>query len=161
MINIIYGLICLLVFVFVIHKMLKWLGLRHWGSNISKEDIMKTISEDQQYQAKSKTWRKCSHSRIVRLRTAYCLVPPGGLSGALGNRSPTTSFLVTKWRRVTGLSGAPPDCLVQGWHVETVECNTHIQWLVGHQTQHRTVRCLLSDCLVCCREQQLFSNDYI
>jgi hypothetical protein len=65
--------------------------------------------------------------------------------------------LVSWWQ----CGGESPDCLVQGWRVKTVECNTHIQQLVGHQTQHRTIRCVPSDCLVCYREQQLFFNDYI
>jgi hypothetical protein len=41
MIDITCGLMYLLVFVFVVHMMLKLLGPRHWGNNTSKEDIMK------------------------------------------------------------------------------------------------------------------------
>jgi uncharacterized membrane protein len=55
MINIIGALMCLLVFVFVVHMMQKWLGLRHRGSNTSKEDIMKTIREDQQVLSATRT----------------------------------------------------------------------------------------------------------
>jgi hypothetical protein len=63
--------------------MLKWLGLRHWGSNILKEDIMKTISDDQQVSSKVQNMKKV-------LPLANCPAESTGLSGA-----------------------TPPDCLVQ------------------------------------------------
>jgi hypothetical protein len=36
MINITCGLMCLLVFMFLVHRMLKWLGLRYWGKQHPK-----------------------------------------------------------------------------------------------------------------------------
>jgi hypothetical protein len=75
MINIIRGLIYLLVFVFVVHRTLKWLRLRHWESNTSKENIIKTISEDQQVSSKVQDMKKV-------LPLADCptesTIPPGG-----------------------------------------------------------------------------------
>jgi hypothetical protein len=52
MINITCGLICLLVFAFVVHRMLKLFGPRHWG----KQHLKRRHYEDQE---KSKKQSKC------------------------------------------------------------------------------------------------------
>jgi hypothetical protein len=57
MINTTYGPMCLLVFMFVVHMMLRLLGLRQRGKQHLKKDIMKITSEDQQVSSKSKKRR--------------------------------------------------------------------------------------------------------
>jgi hypothetical protein len=77
MINITCGLMCLLVFVFAVHRMLKLLGPRLWG----KQHLKRRHYEDQM---KSKKQRKCCHWQTVRLRapdypvahqTVWCHMP--------------------------------------------------------------------------------------
>ena len=147
MINITYELMCLLVFMIVVHRMLKWLGLRHWG----KQHLKRRHYEDQRVSSKVQETKKS--------------VVTGGLSGrghtrlsgAPGNSSPTTS----SWWHYgggPGLSSATPNCPVQRVTAPTVDWQ--IQRLVAHQTRHRTVRCLPPDCSVCCRKLQLFSLGY-
>jgi hypothetical protein len=152
MINITCGLMCLLVFMFVVHRMIKWLGLRHWGSNTSKEDIMKTISEKKQVSRKIQDIKKRVATGGLsggEHQTVWCHT--AGLSGAPGNSSPMAS---SWWH----YGGEPLDCPV--WHrtirarltAPTVTCQ--IQRLVAHRTWHQTVWCLPLDCPVCGREQQ-------
>jgi hypothetical protein len=83
MINITCGLMYLLVFVFVVHRMLKLLGPRHWG----KEHLKRRHNEDQ---AKSKKQKKCC-LRTVSSRALDCPVPHDGLSSAPGTVAPTAS----------------------------------------------------------------------
>jgi hypothetical protein len=145
MINITYGPICLLVFVFLVHRMLKLLGLRHWGRNTSKEDIMKTISEDQQVSSKVQDMKKV-------LPLADCLAKSTGLSGATPPDYPVHQGTVVQ-RLVPGgtveashrtvwydteLSGAR-------LHTPTVTFKHQIQWL-----------CLPPYCLACRREATTF-----
>jgi hypothetical protein len=66
MINITCGLMCLLVFVFVVHRMLKLLGPRHWG----KQHLKRRHYKDQ---VKSKKQRKCCRWTI-RCHTPDCPV---------------------------------------------------------------------------------------
>jgi hypothetical protein len=98
MINIICGLMCLLVFMFVVHRMLKLLGLRHWGKQHLKKRHYEDHKKINKYQAKSKKWRQVLPRWTVRLRstglfggTPDCPVPHVRLSGAPENSSPTTS----------------------------------------------------------------------
>jgi hypothetical protein len=104
---------CLLVFVFVVHMMLKWLGLRHRGSNTSKYDIMSTTSEDQQVSSKVQDIKKSvaiGGPSGWEHRTVWCHTV--GMSDALGNSSPTTS---SWWH----CEGKPLYCPV--WH-QIVRC---------------------------------------
>jgi hypothetical protein len=112
MINITCGLMCLLVFMIVVHMMLKLLGLRHWG----KQHLKRRHYEDHK-------WRLTSIKQSPRAKnsvaTADCLaesnrlsggtpdypVPLAGLYGAPGNSSPTTSSRWHWWREATGLFG--------------------------------------------------------
>jgi hypothetical protein len=142
--NITCELMYFLVFVFVVYRMLKWLGLKHWVSNTSKEYIMKTVSEDQQVSSKVQHEESVATGRLSgwEHRTVQCHII--GLSDAPGNSSLTAS---SWWH----YGGDPPDCLVQDWHVATVTCNGQIQQLVAHQIGHRAVRCATE-------KHQLFSN---
>jgi hypothetical protein len=81
MINITFGLMCLLVFMFIVPMMQSGLGLRHWGRNMSKktlEDSWKTCK----HQAKSKTQDNKSPSeetwRIEDIIVSRCIGPFGG-----------------------------------------------------------------------------------
>jgi hypothetical protein len=146
MINITCGLMCLLGFMWVVHRMLKWLGLRYWGSNTSKKDIMKTISEDQQVSSKVQDIKKSvatGGSSGWEHRTVRCHTV--GLSGAPGYSSPTTS----SWWHYGGeprLFGVTPDCLVQGWQRQRSPARSNGLW--------RTY--MAPDCPVCRREQKSF-----
>jgi hypothetical protein len=156
MTNITYGLMCLLVFMIVVHRMLKWLGLRHRG----KQHLKRRHYEDHKWRSTSikqspRNEEKCCHWRTVRSRTPDCSVPHAGLSGVPGNSSPMAS----SWWHCGGgprLSSATPDCLVQRLTAPTVDWQ--IQRLVAHWTGHWIVRCLPPDCPVCCRKLQLSSN---
>jgi hypothetical protein len=93
MTNIAYGLMCLLVFMIVVHRMLKWLGLRHW----EKQHIKRRHYEDHKWRSTSikqspRNEEKCCQWRTVWSRTPDCPVPHAGLSGAPENNSSTTSF---------------------------------------------------------------------
>jgi hypothetical protein len=113
MINTTCGLMCLLVFMFVVHRMLKLVGLRHWG----KQHLKRRHYEDHKWRSTSikqslRNEDKCCHWWTVRLRSAGlsnatpdCPVPHARLSGALGNTSPTASSRWHWWREATGLSG--------------------------------------------------------
>jgi hypothetical protein len=124
----------LLVFVFAVHMMLKWHGLRHWGSNTSKEDIKKTVSEDQQVLSKVQAMKKSVATarpsgwehRTIRCHTT-------GLYGAPGNSIPTAS----SWWYCGG-SHRTVQCKRTA---SMVTCQRQIQWLVAHRTGHQTVRC--------------------
>jgi hypothetical protein len=98
MINITYGLMCLPMFMFVVHRMLKLLGLRHWGMQHLKRRYYEDHKKINKYQAKSKKWRQV-------LPLADCPMPHAGLSDAPGNSSPTTSSRWHWWREATRLSG--------------------------------------------------------
>jgi hypothetical protein len=97
MINITCGLICLLVFVFVAHRMLKLLGPSHWG----KQHLKRRHYDDQ---AKSKKKMKCC-LQTVWSGAPNCPVPHAGLSGAPGTVAPTTSSRWHCGEKTTGLSG--------------------------------------------------------
>jgi hypothetical protein len=120
MINITCVVMSLLVFMFVVNRMLKWLGLRHWG----KQHLKRRHYEDHKWTSTSikqspRNEEMCYHWRTVRSRTPDCLVPHFGLSGAPGNSSPTAS----SWWHCGGghgLSGATPDCPVLRLIVSTV-----------------------------------------
>jgi hypothetical protein len=80
-----------------------------WTKALKKQHFKRRHYEDHKWRStsikqKSKTWRKCSHSRTVRLRTTDCPVPHAGLSGSLGNNSHRT----VRWD--TWLSGARMTC---------------------------------------------------
>jgi hypothetical protein len=75
MINIAYGLMSLLAFMFVVHRMLKWLGLRHWG----KQHLKRRHYEDHKWRSTSikqslRNKEKCCHWRTVRSRAPHCPV---------------------------------------------------------------------------------------
>ena len=110
MINITCGLMYLLVFVFVfvVHRMLKLLGPRHWG----KQHLKTRHYEDQQVSSKVQETKNSvattdclAKSTGLSGGTPDCPVPHAGLSGALGNCSPTASSWWHWWREATGLSG--------------------------------------------------------
>jgi hypothetical protein len=98
MINITCGLMCLLVFMFVVHRMLKLLGLRHWRKQHLKRRHYEDHKKINNYQAKSKKRRQVLPQQTVRLRSTE-------LSGAPRNSSPTASSRWHWWREATGLSG--------------------------------------------------------
>jgi hypothetical protein len=135
MINITCGLICLLVFMIVVQRMLKWLGLRHWG----KQHLKRRHYEDHKWRSTSikrspRNEETCCHSRTVRSRTPDC---------------PMHHEIVAQ-RLVPGGTGGekPPDCPV--WHPDcpvwkACSTNSHMcvrsnDWRTGQG--HRTVRCL-------------------
>jgi hypothetical protein len=73
MINITCGLMYLLVFMFVVHRMLKWLGIRHWG----KQHLKRRHYEDHKWRSTNikqspRNEEKCCHRRTVRSRTPNC-----------------------------------------------------------------------------------------
>jgi hypothetical protein len=140
MINIICGLMYLLVFVFIIHRMLKLLGPRHWGkqhlkSNTSKED-----------QAKSKKQRKCC-LRTVWSGAPDCQVPHTRLSTAPGRVAPTASSRWHYGEKTTGLSSVTFG--VSG--VKSMRANDHLrvrptarrtrQWTMHCPVHHQIIRC--------------------
>jgi hypothetical protein len=100
---------CLLVFMFVVHRMLRLLGLRH----CKKQHLKRRHYEDQvkinKYQAKSKKQRQV-------LPHVNCPVEDTGLSGAPGNSKPTASSRWHWWREATGLSS-----------VKACSANGHLQ----------------------------------
>jgi hypothetical protein len=90
MINITCGLMTLLVFVFVVHMMLKLLGPRYWG----KQHLKRRHYEDQ---VKSKKQRKC-FLRIFWSGASDCPVHQGTVA-------PTTSSRWHSGENTIGLSG--------------------------------------------------------
>jgi hypothetical protein len=136
---------CLLVFVFVVQMMPKWLGPRHWG----KQHLRRRHYEDQ---AKSKKQRQVLPqsdclvwSTGLSDGTPNYPVPHAELSGAPRNSSPTASSRWHCGEKTTGLSGVKSG--LSG--VKILRTNGHlrcqIQW--AHQTgeldcsmTHRTVR---------------------
>jgi hypothetical protein len=141
MINITSGLMCLLLFMFVVHRMLKLLGLRHWGKQHLKRRHYEDYKKINKYQGKSKKRRQV-------LPLADCPAESTGMSGAPWNSSPTTSSRWHWWREAIGLSGVTRG--LSG--VKACSANDHLRCqstgLFGDPTG-------LS---VCRREQQLFSN---
>jgi hypothetical protein len=83
---------CLLVFMIIVHKMLKWLGLRHWGKQHLKRRHYEDHKKINKYEAKSKKQR-------LMLPLADCPVPHVELSDAPGNCSPTASSRWHWWNR--------------------------------------------------------------
>jgi hypothetical protein len=140
---------CLLVFMFVVHRMLKLLGLRHWG----KQHLKRRHYEDHKWRSTSikqslRNKDKCCHWRTIRSRTPDCPVPQTGLSAAQGNSSPTASSRWHWWREATGLSGMTSGLSGVKACVANGHLRCQIQWLGtpdrGHRTArwpHRTVRC--------------------
>jgi hypothetical protein len=127
MINITCGLLCLLVFMFVVHMMLKLIGLRHSG----KQHLKRKHYEDQHVSSKSKKQRivlplvDCQdESTGLSSGTLDCPVPHAGLSGAPGNISPTISSRWHRWRDsvTSGLSSVKA-CSTNG------HLRYQIQWL--------------------------------
>jgi hypothetical protein len=130
MINITCGLMCLLVFVFVIHKMLKLLGIRHWG----KQHLKRRHYEDHKWSPRNKD--KCCQ--------ADCPCEGTGLSCS------TPDCPVQ--RLVPG--GTMEESLDFPVQHLTIRCKGwEIQRLVAHQIGHRTVRCAAESC-------SFSSNDY-
>jgi hypothetical protein len=131
---------CLLVFVFVVHRMLKLLGPRNWG----KQHLKRRHYEDQ---VKSKKRMKCCHSglsglqhRTVRCHTPNCPMHLGTvaqrlvLGGTMEKRSPDCPV----WSS---------DCPVWKAYAPTVACGVRPttrrtgQWIVHCPVHHRIVRC--------------------
>jgi hypothetical protein len=135
MINITCGLMHLLVFVFVVHRMLKLLGPRHWG----KQHLKRRHYEDQ---TKSKKQRKCC-LQTVWSGALDCPVPHAGLSGAPGIVAPMAS---SKWHW-----GEKTTKLSRVFDVKSLHANSRLrfrptarrtrQWTVHCPVHHRTVRC--------------------
>jgi hypothetical protein len=109
-INTTCGLMCLIVFMFVVHRMLRLFGLRHWGKKHLRRRHYEDQSEDQQVSSKSKKQRKvlplmdclAEEHRTVRCHTPDCPVHPGTVAQRLVPG---------------GTDGEnPPDCLV--WRPE-------------------------------------------
>jgi hypothetical protein len=153
MINTTCGLMCLLVFMFVVHRMLRLLGLRQWG----KQHLKRRHYENHK-------WRSISIKQVQETKNS---VANGGLSGweyqtvwwhtglsdAPGNSSPTTSSRWHWWREATGLSGVTSKLT----GVKAYSVNGHLRC----QTQQLGAPdypVTPPNCLVCRREQQLFSN---
>jgi hypothetical protein len=97
MINITCGLMYLLVFMIVVHRMLKLLGPRHLG----KQHLKRRHYEDQ---VKSKKQRKCC-MWTVWSGAPDCPVAHAGLSGATGIVSPMASSRWHYGEKNTGMSG--------------------------------------------------------
>jgi hypothetical protein len=129
MINTTYGLMCLLVFMFVVHMMLRLLGLRQWG----KQHLKRRHYEDHKWRSTSikqvqKTKNSVATTDYLAKSTGLsggtpdCPVPHTGLSSAPRSSCPTVSSRWHWWREATGLSG-----------VKACNANGHlwcqIQWL--------------------------------
>jgi hypothetical protein len=77
MINITCELICLLVFMFAVHRMQSGFRLRHWGSNTSKKKLENSL-KTYQHQAKTKTQdKKIPSEKTWRIEDELFLVAPG------------------------------------------------------------------------------------
>jgi hypothetical protein len=143
MINIAYRLICLLVFMIVVHKMLKWPRISHWG----KQHLKKGHYEDHKWRLQVSSKVQETKKSVVTgglsdqgHRTAWWHT---GLSGAPGNSSPMAS----SWWQCGGgskLSGAKAD-----------SANGRLTDPTGSGTPDRAL-----DYTVCRRELQLSSNGY-
>jgi hypothetical protein len=150
MINATCGLICLLVFVFVVHRMLKLLGPRHWG----KQHLKRRHYEDQVKSKRRKKccmWTVCARSTGLSGGTPYCPVPHAGLSGAPGNRSPMASSRWHCGEKSTGLSGVTSG--VSG--VKSLRANGHLQCQtngLAHRTMNNAMSGAPPNCPVCHKE---------
>jgi hypothetical protein len=119
MINITCGLMCLLVFMFVVHRMLKWLGLRHWG----KQHLKRRHYEDHKWRSTSikqspRNEEKCCHWQTVRLRSSDCLVAHWTIRCHTPD-CPVHQGTVAQRLVPGGTVEESPDCPV--WH-QTVRC---------------------------------------
>jgi hypothetical protein len=124
-----------------------------WTEVLRKQHLERRHYEDYKWRStsinqSSRHKEKWSHTRTVNQCATDSPVPPDRLSGAPGNRSPTTS---SRWH----YGGEPPDCPVNHQSIRckadntpTIICNSQPQQLVA------------PDCLMCRREQQLSSNGY-
>jgi hypothetical protein len=139
MMNTTYGLMYLLVFVFVVHGMLKLLGPRHWG----KQHLKRRHYEDQE---KSKKWMKFC-LQTVWSGTPDCPVPHAGLSGAPGTVASTTSSRWYCGEKTTRLSSVTSGVSGVKSQRPTVVCGVRPtirrtgQWTVHCPVHHGTVWC--------------------
>jgi hypothetical protein len=130
---------CLLVFMIVVHRMLKLLGPSHWG----KQHLKRRHYEDQ---VKSKKQRKCCLLTVWSV-APDCPVPHGGLSGAPGTVALTASSRWHYGEKTTGLFGvtskvsgvkilrANGRCSVRPTARRTAQSTVHCP------VHHQTVRC--------------------
>jgi hypothetical protein len=116
MINITCGLMCLLVVVFVVHRMLKLLGPRHWG----KQHLKRRHYEDK---VKSKK-RRCVACGLSVRGAPDCPVPHTRLSGAPGTVALMASFRWHRGGKTTGLSSVKFG--LSG--AKSLHANGHLRW---------------------------------